>query len=618
MKNKNQIPLPTEKYPYVQIDWIFTERASLCDSKSGRQNYLGAASFYKKFLRATHNYNSPLKLNTCFYIEKEWDKVALLKVKQWIEATNIEGSSNYLTSYSITSHISAIRQTMEYAFDCNYIKEPVLNISFSAPTKETNSRTAFSNEEYNALFKVITPQIQFSKKLLRPYKKIGGGCDPRKVSRQGFKNEPCINQGWACWKLSVDKKTFIPTINNIRWYFENVMECQPIPATKENIKIHTSFFAAARNFQGGVKNCYRKLGVSTLIDADIIMPLVVKLIAETGLNVESVLSLKRNCFSQSHPLTGLPYIQYEKNRSGGSKVLPLDLYDNVAESEFLKLRQKQSGIIANTIQTLLDLTEPLVNRAKGDKDYLLLFESSASWRHGVVQKLNNKAINTWTQKIVSENNLQGRDGNPLIFNLSRFRPTKLTELVEEGYDIFSIMNIAGHASVLTTLAYIDKQKTTSNFHYVIRRELTIIKENAHQILKDPLPVAVDNNNRVGQFMFKGPICNCKNPYDPPQQVKSSKSYHKGDACTFFNMCLQCPNVLITEMNLPNLFLYRAEINRALNNGVKDMPRQGELYKKTLAILNEVLTPDFLFPEEVLIEASKTTVDDTASLDSFVY
>jgi hypothetical protein len=72
------------------------------------------------------------------------------------------------------------------------------------------------------------------------------------------------------------------------------------------------------------------------------------------------------------------------------------------------------------------------------------------------------------------------------------------------------------------------------------------------------------------------------------------------------------------MNLPNLFLYRAEINRALNNGVKDMPRQGELYKKTLAILNEVLTPDFLFPEEVLIEASKTIVDETASLDSFVY
>ncbi len=53
------------------------------------------------------------------------------------------------------------------------------------------------------------------------------------------------------------------------------------------------------------------------------MPLVVKLISETGLNVESVFSLKRDCLKEAHPLNGLPYIEYEKVRSGGEKILLL-------------------------------------------------------------------------------------------------------------------------------------------------------------------------------------------------------------------------------------------------------------------------------------------------------
>lgn len=95
-------------------------------------------------------------------------------------------------------------------------------------------------------------------------------------------------------------------------------------------------------------------------------------------------------------------------------------------------------------------------------------------------KVNKKAISNWIDYFVKINDLRGRNGNPLVFTLSRFRPTKFTELVEKGYDLFHIMAIAGHASIKTTLAYIDKLKTITDFQYTIKKTLTDIKNYQQQ------------------------------------------------------------------------------------------------------------------------------------------
>jgi hypothetical protein len=84
------------------------------------------------------------------------------------------------------------------------------------------------------------------------------------------------------------------------------------------------------------------------------------------------------------------------------------------------------------------------------------------------------------------------------------------------------------------------------------------------------------------------------------------------------MCLPCENVLITEMNLPKLFAYRNEIMRSLNN-VNEIPRQGELYKKILMILNEILSPDVLFPQEKLEWAAELAAEaEFEVLDTFIH
>lgn len=577
-------------------------------------------AFYKRFLQETNNYNPVLDDDPRFYIRDEWDAMALHKIKQWVEATNIAGTEDYLTSHSLVNNFSAIRLTMEHAYEHGHIDRAVINVVMSSAVRETSLRTAYSNKEYTDIFNVVSPLIQFSKGLLRPYRRTGKGRDPRKVDMRGVHpGDKALGQGWACWVRALDGDSIVPCDDNIRWYFENVMDCIPLSATLETKQKHRVFLHSATNTHGGLNEVYRKWGVSPFIDRDVIMPLVVKLISETGLNVESLLSLKRDCLKEAHPLTGLPYLDYVKPRSGGEKELHTILYDKAEDGGFITLRQRQSQIISKTIKTILDLTEPLIEFAsEEDRAYLFLYQTTSNPTSSRVQVLDTRNAGKWTRKIVRENNLHGNDSKPLIFALSRFRPTKFTEMVTQGHDIFDIMAVAGHESITTTFTYIDRLKSTTDFHRTMRRELMVIKENKRTHDRKPLPIATSAGAKPGEFIFKAPVCHCKNPYDPPDVVRNSKSYHAGDACTFWNMCLQCENVLITEMNLPKLFAYRNEIRSALRN-VSEIPRQGELYKKMLIILDEILSPDVLFTQEKLNWAAELAVDaEFEVLDAFIH
>lgn len=632
LQYQSKMPEPTVENPYAQIEWIFRDKMMLYQTKSTQSNYRSACSFYINFLRETNNFNPNLTSDPRFYLKSNWDLMALVKLETWIQINNIKGEENYLSSNTIVSLLSAVRQTMEHAYEHGYIDKSVFNVPASKAVRETDSRTAYTDEEYTAIFRAINPLIKFSKNLLLPYKITGKGQDPRILNRRGVPaGQRSYGQGWLAPPESETNNSqeaqCIETKNNdsiscddsnLRWYFENEMNCIPLIGTRENLVKHKSFFTAASNFFGGLNKVYRKWGVSAFIDHDVIMPLVVELIAETGLNVESVLSLRRDCFVAAHPLTGLPFLQYHKPRSCGDKELPLSLYDQ--KNHALGLGQKQSQIIARTINTILKLTEKAAAKAKDDiKDFLLIYEGTSNTGLGEIQRISTKTIYLWTKKIVEENDLHGRDGKPLTFNLSRFRPTKFTQMVKDGTDIFHIMAIAGHASITTTFLYIDALQTTGDFHRTVSNALNNIKNNKRQQERRQLPIATQNGAQPGKFIFKGSFCNCKNPYDPPEQVKNSRSYQKGEACTNWNMCLMCENVLISELNLPKLFAYRSEISRALANGVRDMPRQGELYKKMASVLDQILKPDVMFSSEALEQAAnRAEMEDYESIDGFVY
>lgn len=630
------LPEPTmdEEGRYAQVDAIFKDKADTYDNPATKDNYLTALAFYKKFLRDTNNYDDAMEADPRFYLASQWGPLALINVKQYLEQINIAGSDEYLTSSHVQGIMSAIRQTMEHAYLHQIIAQPVLNASMPPAVRETDLRTAYSPDEYDRIFAALEPGLAYAKSLLtkdaqgnfirKAYTPTGMGKDPRLVDRtKADPKKPLIGEGWGCYQEI--EGTYKPTLDNMCWYFENKMKCIPLPGTKEN-KQHKNFFHHAGTIHGGLKQVYRDLGVIMYMDADIVLHLLTELIAITGLNVESVLSLRRDCV-QTHPLTGLPVLVYYKKRSGGDQELPIHVFDNNLkpnEVEMLQpLGQLQSQIITNTINRIRALTEDLVEKAsEEDKKYLFIYQSTGQRTFGKVMCVDATTIADWTEKIVIQHDLRSDEGNPLTFTLSRFRPTRITEMVKEGYDLLDIFTATGHKSITTLMAYIDKLKTEAAFHRRIDQALTTIKDNHRMFKLHPVPVASESGAEPGNHVFKGPVCHCKHPYDPPDAVRKSGSWREGEACTYFNMCLQCDQVLITEVNLPRLFAYRREIMDSLRNGVDDIPRQGELYKRNLAILNQILRADgegAMFTEEQLNWAMELAEENPYPvLDTFTY
>jgi hypothetical protein len=79
--------------------------------------------------------------------------------------------------------------------------------------------------------------------------------------------------------------------------------------------------AAWRHF-GGLNDIYRTFGVASVLDEDLLGPLLIELMYLTGLNPTSALYLRTDCLAE-HPLAGIPVLRYLKKRSSGEKELYL-------------------------------------------------------------------------------------------------------------------------------------------------------------------------------------------------------------------------------------------------------------------------------------------------------
>lgn len=575
------------------------------ESESSKSNYAHALSFYKEYLADTGNFSKALEEEDGrFYIGEQWTPAALVKVKRWVESTNMRGEEGYRTSNTLIGLFSSLRKTMRYAYKLNLISTPVSNVLLSEGVRETDVRAAYSDEEVQDILDVVAPMARFSKSLLEPYEPTGLGKDPRYVDREGV---PCgqslEGEGWECKE-------------NIVWYFENVMDCKAVPGTKEYKERHRPFFNAATNKHNGLNQFYRDIGVSSLIGTNVILPLLVELIAETGLNIESVLSLKRDCFQEEHPLTGQPYLRYSKERSGGEKELHTSLF-NMLNAD--RLRPEQSQVIRETIETILALTEPLVEEAKPEyKDYLFIYQSRGSRYFGQVRRVNGGVIRTWADNLVEEHGLTNENGESLNLRLSRFRPTYITNAVREGHDVFKVQAIAGHKNLHTFLRYVDSHNVAPDFQREMTEALENIKTNMNEQKENPSPVATERDAEPGEFIFKGPICSCKNPYDPPQKVRNSPYYSEGDACTYWNQCLFCENVVITENSLPKLIAYRRQIETALERHLDDIPHMGELYRRAASVIDAILASGTFAEDETARAAELAENLSTEALDAFVY
>lgn len=565
---KRILPTPTPSNPFAQIDYIFNLVADGKYSKSTKSNYTTALSFYKKFLKSTSNYNLDLKKTKLVYLNKHFDELILVNLKQYIKETNIKGSDGYLTSHTIMTIFSATRGVFKTAINLGFIPiNSMIEESITGVERETEASTTYSTKEMNQIKKAIKEELKYVYKVYRRdgYRRTGVGRDPR------------------------EKKGLYTNIDNMRWYFENILECSPILSSPANLVNHKAFIEYfSKNNQMGIKSLrglYRHWGVTALIDSNIIMPLVVQLAILTGLNVQSLFELKVDCFDEKNKLSGVPVLKYYKARSTGHKEMHLDLEDS--KTELKEFRQEQVKAIQNLITITKSITEIIRSEASEDiKDNLFLVQSASNHNLGEIGVLSNTTSSAWSKKFVKRYQLKNDKNEILAFNLKRFRPTRATDLIRQGADLIELQHEMGHGSILTTLDYVDKNKLNNEANHETTKALEKIHENRGWAESNQIRYVNKKDDVAEGTVFKGILCDCKNPFNPPNDVKILKSYKDGDVCSRVNMCLFCDNVMIFKRNLPTLWMYKRQIDRTIDMNDVDLPNQ-QYYLKTLNIINQL-------------------------------
>jgi hypothetical protein len=279
--------------------------------------------------------------------------------------------------------------------------------------------------------------------------------------------------------------------------------------------------------------------------------------------------------------------------------------DDVETAE-LPLKREHAVLVQRVIKRILQLTKPLRERPDTPaeiRDMLFIYESSGVRAHGKVMHFEGYKALAWCEHVRDRHGLKTTDGGPLAFTLVRFRPTRLTEMAAQGKDFFEIQHAAGHKSVKQTLAYIERHTLDVAAQREVTKALEQISANRAEF-DAPEP---STRKVIPIVPFKGLISNCKNVFDPPRHAMMAADYVEGQACTRYNMCLLCKNVVIMTEHLPVLAHYRAQLAAALSNSATDLPHI-VLYEKSRAILDQLFDPQTgEFDEEDLeaaIEASE--------------
>jgi hypothetical protein len=547
--------------PFEQIEHLFEIHTSLLRKRLKQRNRLAFNKFLK-FLETGGTelgYKHPDKFYPGTYITS----LTSIKFKDYLllQSISLEYANNLL-SYA--------NKFIEFIASNGFANDPAIiyaNISFEV-IGSNGKYDSYSDGEVAAIKDALNIEGKFITRLIHfpNYKKTGRGISPfEKHYPDGRKSN-----GFS-------------DIDNCIFYFENMLECCPIPATNENQKVHRRFFYSVCNRPGGLAKFYHDLGVTDFIGVNIVGALLMRLAIETGLNPCSLFSLKVDCLTENNLITGSPSIEITKYRSGGNRTLHISVNDS--SQEIFDLKQKEFQIIKKIIEAVKTLTARFRDRAPEDiSDRLFIYESRSTRKFSEIVQFSEHSNSRFCQYLVNKYALTDSDGKRLELKFVRFRPTRLSKMFLENRDEFEIQATAIHGSVLETLKYARRKNLEI---HLIKKDKLVLQSIYSSFSKSKKSEDAD----LGQPpVYSGIICDCKNIYDPPEEVKRLKSYKEGQSCSWFNMCLLCKNVIITKHHLPILFNYRKQILLSSSYSKEELPLP-HIYDRMLLILNSILDDD---------------------------
>lgn len=492
-----------------------------------------------------------------------------------------------------TGVLSSVRQVLSIAKNILGLDFPFFyDCDGFSDNRVTDSRRPYSITERLRIDEAIKKSIQRFKDLSLPYK--------------------CTEQGE--YPDSNDPVVFI---QKMRWLFENRLGCRVVNYQDRNsgdIEIRKFLSLATDNPLGlGLHEIYERLGVLSELNADVMLPFCLRLAQVTGLNPDSLLLLDIDDFVECHPLSGRPCLRYWKERSTGEREYHLDLF----HAKLTWLTGSQSAEVECIFKEVLRLTAPLRPLISGEfKNRLFIYQSNASALYGEVRPFMGKSVVSGAiNRFVDAYNIVDDSGQPLNLNISRFRPSFVSELIDRGVSLREIQHILGHKNIQTTIKYLDQ----NDLNQIARKKVNDALLGLHKdvVRRAKNPGSAVNYENEDKIIFKTPLASCANIFNPPEFVRKLPTYVPGTPCGQYNKCLGCDNVVITVHHLPELFAMRRDyMELSQRNRIMDTP-YGAVVSENLDLLDDILNPessDFSLEQLALAEGLSIYIQTSILVD----
>lgn len=586
--------MPTINEPFIQVEQLFANQILTVASKSGKSNYQIAYSHFVKFLSETYG-------NSLFIITEIFDEHLLSRYRKYLEQKII---SKDMSSHHANTMLSAVRKVLERLTKVQGLPYKFFDINGFDTSRETDFKKPFTQKERLQLLTAIEKGIEESKKFLLPYIKTGIGENP-------------LNERGLCIRG-------LSTLDNARWIFENLLNCKPVHYNTAKTSVEKSFLRIINNSEKGLQEVYTDWGIKPIFVVDVILPYFLKLAQVTGMNADSLLALNIDDYVENHPATSKPCLRYWKERSDGHKEYHLDLFN----ADLTWLTSGQAKSVKQIFQDVIELTENIRKYIDDEKlkTRLFIYQSDSSKSHGKVSSLtglqeeNPKVLSSGLARFVEKYQLKNDSGEPLTLTISRFRPTFVSEMLDNGVSLREIQVMLGHATIRTTIQYID----SLDFNKISRTKLNDkIKEIHYSTLEEEIEVLNEvmlKEANASTVTFHTPLAQCKNIFDPPDFVKNLSSYVHGTPCSQYNKCLSCDNVIITAKNLPEIFAMKRDYTNLINNThIMDTP-YGHIVKENMTLLEGILDPEFSdFSQDELEQGERLSeyIDITTIIDGVI-
>lgn len=385
------------------------------------------------------------------------------------------------------------------------------------------------------------------------------------------------------------------TLENARWIFENKLDCKRLSKAFANYdNAYERCFCQILTYSPmPIAAIYRSWGVLYECTSRVLAPYIIRLAQVTGLNADSLKTLDIDDFIKSHEITKRPYLRYWKERSGGEKLLHLDLM----KADFKWLTVAQSVVVERIFADVIYLTRNIRKYAAPfEEKRLFIYESGKQSELREIKSLENSiVINLIMNRFSKDHGLKGEKGEDLPISASRLRPSLVADLVDAGASIREIQLILGQKHIGTTISYLDKLEFSKTAQKVVDAALQKIHKNVifeEASAKSAFESGINQNKetRAGAVTIRTGLVECRNAYDPPPEIKALSSYKEGNPCSLLNKCLSCRNCIITASNLPDLFAMRRDYRAMMETSSVAQTPYARVIRENLETLESILIP----------------------------